>query len=276
MEKVIINLCPTGMVPTKTLTPHVPITVDEIVQTSLKCADMGASIIHIHPRDKEGNPTWKKSEFEKIIAGIKEKNSEVLISVTTSGRDWSEFEKRSECLEIKGDLKPDLASLTVGSLNFISQASVNGPQMIEDLAMKMKDNGIKPELEIFEPGMIHKAKVLMKKGIIDNKKPYFNILFGSLGTSPLEPSTIASMHALLPEGAIWSIAGIGAFQLDANTIGLALGGNIRVGLEDNIFFDKEKIKLATNEELLERVIKITKLLGREIATTKETREMIGL
>jgi 3-keto-5-aminohexanoate cleavage enzyme len=276
MEKLIINLCSTGMVPTKEMTPYVPITPDEIINNAIKCAELGVSIVHIHPRDENGKPTWKKEAFEKIIGGIKEKNDKLLISVTTSGRDWSEFEKRSECLEIKGDLKPDLASLTVGSMNFISTASVNNPQMIEDLATKMKDNGIKPELEIFEPGMIHKAKYLIKKGIIDGTKPYFNILYGSLGTSPLEPSIIAAMHPLLPENSVWSMAGIGNYQLDANILGMSLGGHVRVGLEDNIFFDREKVKLASNEELVERIVEVSKLLQREIATPEETRQIIGL
>lgn len=275
MDPLIINLCATGMVPMKAQNPHLPVTPKEIIKSALKCAKLGASIVHIHPRDEFGKPTWKKEIFAEIISGIKEKNDEIIINVTTSGRNWTEFEKRSECLELKGDLKPDLASLTVGSLNFVNQESTNSPIMIERLALMMKEKGIKPELEIFEPGMLHKAKYLMKKGVIE-ENPYINILLGSLGTSPLEPSVFAAFHAIMPRKAIWSVAGIGLFQLDANVMSLSLGGHVRVGLEDNIFFDREKKILASNEKLVERIAKIAKLMKRKIAKPKEARKILGI
>lgn len=276
MNKRIINLCLSGMVPTKELNQNVPVTPEEMIRDALLCAELGASIIHIHPRDKYGKPTWEKAIFEKIIYGIKEKNKEVLISVTTSGRLWNEFEKRSACLEIKGDLKPDLASLTIGSMNFINTNATNHPEMIEKLVQRMQENGIKPEMEIFEPGMIHKAKYLLKKRIIKDEKPYFNLLLGSLGTTPLEPVSFGAMHSLLPENAVWSVAGIGKYQLDANIIGLGFGGNIRVGLEDNIYLDKEKKEPASNEKLLKRIVKIMAEMGLEPAIPKEARESLGI
>lgn len=263
------------MIPTKEQNPNLPVSPTEIIETSLNCAKLGTSIVHIHPRDRNGKPTWKKEVFAEIIEGIRAKNDEIIINTTTSGRNWSEFEKRSACLELKGKLKPDLASLTVGSFNFISQEAVNSPSMIEKLALKMKEKGIKPELEIFEPGMLHKAKYLIKKGIID-EKPYINIFLGSLGTSPLEPSVFSAFHAIMPVNAIWSVAGVGLFQLDANIMSLTLGGHVRVGMEDNIFFDREKKELASNEMLVERIIKISKLMKRDIATPRETRKILGL
>lgn len=275
-SKLIINVALTGMVPTKNETPHVPVTPKEIAASALRCAKLGASIVHIHPRDKDGKPTWKKEVFAEIIKLIREKNKEVIISVTTSGRLWNEFEKRSECLDLKGILKPDLASLTVGSMNFIRTASVNEPEMIKSLAIKMGEKKIKPELEIFEPGMINTAKYLMKKGIISSEKPYFNILLGSLGSSPLDSSCLAAMLNQLPEGAIWSFAGVGDYQLDADVVGLALGGHLRVGLEDNIHFDRARTKLATNETFVKRILAIADLMGIEIATAKEARKMLGL
>lgn len=276
MRKVIINLALTGMVPTRKMTPYVPLTPKQIITTAISCAKLGASVIHIHPRDEGGKPTWKAKYFAEIITGIREKNDQIIINTTTSGRLWSEFEKRSQCLDLQGDLKPDLASLTVGSMNFISEESVNSPSMIERLALKMKERGIKPELEVFEPGMVHKANYLIKKGIIGSKKPYFNILLGSLGTSPLEASAFAACRTLLPEGAIWSVAGIGVYQLDANAVGLAFGGHIRVGLEDNIYFDREKKELASNERLVERIASIIEKMGLEVATPKQARKMLGV
>lgn len=272
-QKVIITSCLTGTVPGKKDTPYVPVTVKEIIQDALKVARAGATIVHIHPRDEHGRPTWKKSVLEKIIGGIKEKNDRLLISVTTSGRRWKEFDKRSDCLELKGDLKPDFASLTPGSMNFINEESVNTPDMIEKLAAKMMDNGIKPELEIFEPGMIHSVNHLMAKGVIPGK-PFFNLFVGSLGTSPLHPSIFAAYLALLPADAVWCGAGIGKFQLAANTVSISYGGGVRVGIEDNIYFDVNKTILASNVMFVDRLVKLIKLLGREVATAGETRSIL--
>jgi len=264
------------MVPTKEMNPYVPITPEEIVKDAMACKKLGCSIVHIHPRDKDGKPTWKKEYFKKIIGMIREKAPELLISATTSGRHWPEFEKRSECLELSGDYKPDMASLTVGSMNFMHDPSTNSPQIIEQLALKMKEKGIKPELEIFEAGMIHKAKFLMEKNILSSEKPYFNIFFGNLGTAPLDAVSVGSFLGILPLGSIYSFGGIGRFQLDSNMAGVAFDGNIRVGLEDNIFMDAEKKHPASNAMLVERIVKIIKLSGREIATPKETRKMLNI
>ncbi|OHB71580.1 MAG: hypothetical protein A2W23_01955 [Planctomycetes bacterium RBG_16_43_13] len=274
-DKLIINLCPTGMVPTKELNPYTPISVDEIVKTAVSCAKLGVSVVHIHPRDNYGKPTWRKDAFAKIIEGIRN-NTDLIISVSTSGRNWSEFEKRSECLELEGDLKPELASLTVGSMNFINQESVNSPQMIELLAKKMMDRGIKPEFEIFEPGMLHKAKFLLQKEIVKDEKPYFNLLFGSLGTAPFEPMVFATLLSMLPTNSVWSAAGIGQYQLYANAAAIIFGGHIRIGLEDNLYYSYDAKEPATNDVLVERIVGIANKLGRGIATPKEAREILGL
>lgn len=276
MKKIIINACLTGMVPQKRDNPHVPITPKEIIKDALELAEIGVTVVHIHPRDKDGKPTWKKEFFEEIIRGIREKNKDLLISVTTTGRFWDEFEKRSACLELKGKLKPDLASLTIGSFNFIKDMSINSPEMIQGLAEKMVKNGIKPEIEIFDQGMIHKAKYLIKKGIIPDKNPYFNLFFGSLGTAPLEASPVASFLSTLPDNAIWSAAGLGSFQLDANLLGISLGGNIRVGLEDNIYFDRRRKVKASNKMLVKRMLKVIKEADLGVATPEETRELLGI
>ena len=275
-RKVIINACLTGMVPTKKLNPNTPISPEEIIHSALKCAGLGASMIHLHARDENGKPTWKKEVYARIIEGIRRINKDLVICISTSGRNWKEFEKRSECLELNGDLKPDMATLTVGSMNFINQESVNSPEIMEKLALKMKETGIKPELEIFEPGMIHKANYLIGKGIVADAAPYFNLFLGSLGTAPLDATSFAAMYNLLPDNAVWSVAGIGMFQTDANILGLSMGGGIRTGLEDNIYFDREKKVLASNESLIERMAGIIKKMGLEIATPGETRKMLNL
>lgn len=276
MRKIIINCCLTGMIPQKEDNQYVPITPEEIADAALSAATLGASVVHIHPRDKDGKPTWKKDIFKKIIHGIREKNKDLILSVTTSGRHWSDFEKRAECLSLKGDLIPDLASLTVGSFNFMKDMSINHPEIIEKLAYEMVKNGIKPEIEIFELGMLHKANFLIEKGIIPKSKPYFNLFFGSLGTAPLHVSSLSSFLSILPDEAIWSAAGLGRFQLDANVLGLSLGGHVRVGLEDNIFYDRKRNTLASNQMQIERLTRLIKELELEVASPKEAREILNL
>jgi len=277
MRKAIVNMCPTGMVPTKEMNPFVPISPDEIGQAVGGYEGLKPSIIHIHPRDEDGKPTWDPDIYKQIVDSIRKHYPEVLLSATTSGRLWSDFDKRSALLELKGDYKPDLASLTLGSNNFARTASQNPPKMIKDLALKMVDNGIKPELEVFEPGMIHTANHLISKGILSKEAPYFNILLDSPGTSPLHPSTLASFHALLPENAVWGLAGIGIQQTAANLIALGFGGHIRVGLEDSVYvMSRGKKKVISNYLLLKRLNPVFDLLDIEAATPTETRELLNL
>ena len=163
------------MIPTKQMTPHVPVSPEEIISESLESRQFGVSMIHLHARDKDGKPTYKKDIYEQIVKGIRDVDKDIIICLSTSGRSWSEFEKRSECLELQGSDKPDMGSLTLSSLNFNKQASVNSPEMIQMLAKKMLDNNIKPELEAFDVGMINYAKYLHKKGLI-NPPFYFNLI----------------------------------------------------------------------------------------------------
>lgn len=274
-KKLIINAAITGMVPTKNDNPYLPVSVEEIIEDSINCFQVGASIVHIHARDETGKPTYKKEIYRRIIEGIRKKCPDLIICVSTSGRIYNTFEKRSECLELKGDIKPDMASLTMGPLNFPQQISINTIDMIEKLALKMRNNGIIPEIEIFEPGMIQTAKMLIKKGIL--KPPfYFNIILGSLYSTPATLSDLVYMVQSLPEGAIWGATGIGQFQLAINFAAILMNGNVRVGLEDNIYYDIQKKRYATNEMLIERIVKFAKEIGRDITTPSEARNIIGI
>ncbi len=275
-DKVIINCALTGMIPTKELNQSVPLTPQEIAEDVDMAVKYGASIVHVHARGKSGKPTWKKDIYAEIIKRIRDKQPKVIITVSTSGRNWSEFEKRAEVLELDGDIKPDMATLTMGSMNFINTASMNSPEMIEKLATTMQKNGIKPEFEIFEPGMIHKANFMLERGMIKDENPYFNIFLGNLGTAPLEVTNISALLNLLPKNANWAFAGLGRFQLRANVMGLTMGGGVRLGLEDNIYLNQEKEVLATNQGQLERINKIIDLMDLEVSTIEETRERLGL
>ncbi len=269
--KLIIKLAPTGMIPTKRDTPYVPVTTEEIVRDTHKAYRLGASVVHVHARDEQGRPTHRREYFEKIFREIKKKCSDIIICATTSGRVTPQVEHRSEVL----DLKPEMASLTVGSLNFPRYPSVNSLETIEALATLMRDRGILPELEIFESGFINTAKYLVRKGCL-NQPLHFNLLLGSLGSIPADIRDLVYLVESLPSGSTWSATGIGRFQTQINVAAILMGGHVRVGIEDSIYYNYPKKELGTNAQLVKRIVRIAKELGREIATPDEAREILGL
>ncbi|RJP84780.1 MAG: 3-keto-5-aminohexanoate cleavage protein [Desulfobacteraceae bacterium] len=273
-KKFILNFTPTGMIPTKQMTPHVPVQPEEIVRQVLEAAELGVNMAHLHARDPLTEaPTFKKEIYGEIISGIRKYNKSLVVGVSTSGRTFNDFQKRSECLELKGDAKPDFGSLTLSSLNFNNQASINPPEMIRQLAGKMLESGIKPELEAFDLGMINYAKYLIRKGQI--KAPYyFNLILGNIACAQPNMLNLGLMVNDLPEGSIWSAGGIGDWQLQMNAMAIVSGGGVRVGLEDNIYFDQERTRLALNRELVERVLSIAKSLDKIPYSHKEARKLL--
>jgi uncharacterized protein (DUF849 family) len=273
-NKFILNFAPTGMIPTKRMTPHVPISPDEIIRQVLDAASLGVNMVHLHARDPAtGEPTYKKEIYAEIIKGIRKKEKDLILCVSTSGRHFSEFEKRSDCLDLEGELKPDLASLTLSSVNFNKEASVNSPQMIQDLARKMLERGIRPELEVFDLGMINYAGYLIRKELL--KPPYyFNLILGNIACAQADMLHLGLMIKELPEGSIWSVGGVGQYQLQMNIMAVAAGGGVRIGLEDNIWYDQERARLATNRDLIERILSIAQAMGRDPFSPQEARRFI--
>lgn len=273
-EKMIINVALTGAIPTKEMSPYVPIHEEEIIQDAIECCKAGASIVHLHVRDELGNPDYQANRYAKIIKGIRT-HCDIIICVSTSGRHVSSFENRAEVLSLRGIEKPDMASLTLGSFNFPKQTSINSPEMIFQLAELMLSNHIKPELEIFDIGMLNFAKYLDKK--INLPKPhYFNFLMGSLSGIPAHIEDLAYLLRHLPNASYWSAAGMGLFQLPMNTAAIVAGGGVRTGIEDNIYFDFNKNTLSTNKQLVERIVQMANLYGREIATPNDARQILNL
>jgi len=273
-KKFILNFTPTGMIPTKEMTPHVPVQPDEIVEQVLEVVELGVNMVHLHARDAvTGAPTYKKDVYAKIFGPIRKAVPDLVICASLSGRDFTEFGKRSEVLELEGDLRPDFGSLTLSSLNFNRQASINSPQMIQDLARAMLDRGIKPELEAFDLGMINYANYLIAKKLIQPPF-YYNLILGNIACAQANLMSLGLMVKELPAGAIWSAGGVGDAQLRTTAMSLVDGGGVRVGLEDNIWYDPERTKLATNRELVERTLNIARALGREPYTRKETRDLL--
>jgi uncharacterized protein (DUF849 family) len=273
MKKLIVNLAPTGMIPTKEMTPHVPVHPEEIVRDVLQCARLGASMAHIHARDEKGVPTYRPEIFRDIITAIRRENSSLIITATTSGRTYNEYEKRSAVLDLTGEARPDMASLTLSSVNFNKVASINSPDMITALVKKMQENDIKPELEVFDLGMINFARYLIRKGLL--KPPYyFNILLGNIAAAQAKLLHLGLLVSELPEDSIWSVAGIGDAQCRMNAIGIITGDGVRVGLEDNVWFDEGRTQLATNAMQVERIATMARVLGREIASPLEVRQRL--
>lgn len=274
-KPLLINACLTGMIPTKEMTDFVPISPEEISEQAIQAYDEGVRIVHLHARDENGKPTWKAQVYEKMITLIKRERPNLICCVSTSGRNWPDFERRSEALNITGKGKPDMASLTLGSLNFPTGPSVNSIDIISQLASKMKESNIIPELEVFDAGMINLSKMLEANGLIKGKK-YFNILLGNINSAPARVRDLDYLVSNLPDNSTWAATGIGQFQLPVNIAAIIMGGNVRVGLEDNIYYDFYKQELATNIKLIRRVKRIANEIYRPLASDEEAREYIGL
>jgi 3-keto-5-aminohexanoate cleavage enzyme len=272
MDPLIINAAITGMVPTPKDNASLPVTVGQIIAEARRCADAGATILHIHARDEDGTPTWSPEIYKQIIDGIRENCPRLLISASTSGRLWSDFEKRAAVL----DCGPDFASLTPGSLNFATTASVNSPEIVRALATAMKEREVVPELEFFEIGMIDFARdYLIPKGFL--RPPFYaNLLLGSLGTLAASTRNLVHMVEALPPGTVWAATGIGQFQFQINNLAIVMGGHVRVGLEDNLWMNAEKTEPATNLRLIERVVRVAEAIGRPVANAESARKIIGL
>jgi uncharacterized protein (DUF849 family) len=275
-ENLIIDFTPTGMIPTKSLTPHAPITPSEIIEDIHHACELGITKVHLHARSPENeDPTYKKEIYAEIIEGIRRFAPDLVVCVSLSGRSFTKFEERADALDLDGILKPDMGSLTLSSLNFNKIASVNTPDMIQALAGKMQKLGIMPELEAFDAGMINYAKYLIKRGLIDPPY-YFNLLLGNIACAQADILYAGIMIRDLPENSVWSLAGIGDDQLKMNSVAIAIGGGVRVGLEDNIWFDPGRTKLATNTDLLKRIHVIADANGRKVMSPKEFRQKMNL
>lgn len=204
------------MIPTKDMTPHVPITVSEIIEDVHKACEIGITMVHLHARDAiTGMPTYEKEIYAEIIAGIRKYAPKLVLCVSLSGRDFKELEQRSDALFLEDHLKPDMGSLTLSSLNFNATASINSPQIVQDLARVMKERGIVPELEVFDAGMINYAKYLERKYLLQAPY-YFNLLFGNIACAQADILHTEVMINDLPKDSFWSLAGIGNSQLKMN------------------------------------------------------------
>jgi len=264
------------MIPTKEMTPHIPITIQEIVDDLHEAIEIGITMVHLHARDeKTGSPTYKAEVYSEIISRIRKFSSDLVIAVSLSGRIFSEFEKRAEPLKLEGNVKPDMGSLTLSSVNFNREASINSPEIIQELAREMKHRGILAELEAFDVGMINFARYLENKGLLEPPH-YFNLIFGNIACAQADLLHTGVMIHDLPPNSIWSIGGVGNYQLRMNSVAIATGGGVRIGLEDNIWYDPARTKLARNRDLIRRVHRLAEANERKIMTPGELRKLLNL
>lgn len=270
MEKVIISAALTGAVTPRSINPHIPMTPEEIANDAFECYKAGAAVVHIHMRDDEGLGTMDKDRFGKTAELIKEKCN-VIINMTTSGDHRATDEERMAHLIAH---KPEMASFDAGSFNWTpAGVFMNTPEFLEKLAQVMIDNNVKPELEIFDSGMAHNANYYMKKGLI--KTPaHYQLVLGVLGAASATVEDLVYLKRLLPKDATWSAFGIGKAHLPIMYTTIALGGHIRVGLEDNVYYSKDR--LATNVEFVERAARVIKEADKGVATSDEARQILGL
>jgi 3-keto-5-aminohexanoate cleavage enzyme len=272
MEKLIITVAPTGSVPMKKDTPQLPTNPDEIAETAYLCEQEGASVIHVHCRDETGLPTSDPHIFKETVDKIR-KRTKLLVMVSTSGVAGKSDDERAEPLIAN----PEMASLTTGSLNFAgrkpSLVYVNSWETVTFLASKMHQLSIKPELEAFDVGFIHQGVKLLQQGFIE-MPPLFQLVMGVDGGVPATVDNLIHMIRQLPENSIYTVAGVGKSQLLMTSLSISIGGHVRVGLEDNIYFSKGQ--LASNESFVSRIKRLAENLGREVASPKEARAILGI
>lgn len=268
----IITVAITGSVPTKKDSPAVPISVAEQVESSHAAYEAGAALVHVHVRNDDGTTTSDPERFGRFLAGIRKHCPDMIVQFSTGGRSGMGKERGGML-----HLRPEMASLTTGSVNFAKIIYENHPTLINDLAASMLANDIKPEIEIFDLAMLYNAAKLVADGLL--KAPvHVQLVLGIPGALPADREVLefelAQLQRMLP-GATWTAAGIGRHQLTVNEWSLELGGHCRTGLEDNLRFDKERLA-TSNAELVKRVADLTTKFGRSVATPAEARRILKL
>jgi uncharacterized protein (DUF849 family) len=275
LSEMIVNFTPTGMIPTKEMTSHVPLSPSEIIEDVCKAYEQGITMVHIHARNAEGKPSLDPGIYGRIIEGVREHTQDLVVCVSLSGRLCNDDNIRAAPLDLSGSVQPDMGSLTLSSLNFNKTASINEPNTIIFLAQRMRERGIKPELEVFDTGMINFSHYLMRKGILTGRQ-YFNLIVGNIASAQPTLLHMGMMIQDLPEDSIWSLGGVGNCQAGIHAVAAATGGGIRVGLEDNIWYDPARTRMARNIDLVRRAHDFASMCGRKIMSPTTFRSLLGL
>ena len=276
-KKTIITAAVTGAWPKKENNPNVPLTPAEISEDVYKCWQAGAAVAHLHMRDDNGNGTMDKAKFAETVRLLRENHPDcdVILNLTTSGDLFATDETRQIHLK---ELRPEMASYDCGSMNWMhSGLFINSPAFLEELGKNMQEWGVKPEIEAFDPGMIANAAYYLKKGVL--KAPlHFQFCMGCANGIPGSLKNLVfmkeTMDALCP-GSTWSCFGVGHSAMEILYGAVALGGHIRVGMEDNVMYAKG-VLADSNAQFVERAVRVVREFGGEVATSAEAREILGI
>ncbi len=269
---LIITCSPVGAEVMKTDNPAAPYTPAEIAQEAIGAVKAGASIVHLHAREEDGTPSQRTALFAEAVRLIR-REVDVIIQISTGGAVTATPDERLAPVR-ELDPAPEMASLTLGTVNFGGDVFWNAPDLIETFAKEFQLRGIKPELEIFEAGMMTTAQRLVKKGLLTGPLHY-DFVLGVPGALAGTPENLMYLYGQLPEGATWTVAGIGAAELKLGTMAIALGGHVRVGFEDNVFYRKGELA-KSNAQLVERIARIAAELDRPVATPDEARALLSM
>ena len=269
-EPVIITAALVGAELTRENTPYLPLTPQEIAVEARAAYEAGAAMVHLHARDANGSPTQNAEDYRKIIEAVRARVPEIIIQVSTGGAVGMKAEERLQPL----DLQPEMASLTTGTVNFGEEVFYNDMPMVRTFAKAMQTRGIRPEIEVFDSGMIPAAMRLLKEGLL-GEPLHFNFVLGVPGGAAGTIKNLLHMVESIPQGSTWTASGIGAAQLPLATTAILLGGNVRVGLEDNIYYSRGVLSEG-NAPLVARAVRLAKELGRVAAAPDEARRILHI
>jgi 3-keto-5-aminohexanoate cleavage enzyme len=272
-KPVIITVAAVGAEVLREHTPYIPITPEEIADDVYNSYLAGASIAHLHVRDEFGMPSQDKDIFKKVTTLIKEK-CDIIIQYSTGGAVGMDIPTRTQGLVNK----PDMGTLSTGSINFGNEVFTNTDNQMIEIAKMLKKHGVKPEIEVFDTGMIDNAIYLLKKGYIETPL-HFDFVTGIRGGVRASKEALEYMLPLLPENSTWCVAGIGRAQFEITKKAIKLGGHVRVGMEDNIFLEKG-VLTPSNAKLVEKmanlIIELEPITKRRVATVEEARKILNL
>lgn len=270
---MVLTAAMVGAETTREQTPHLPMTAEEIAEDAVRCREAGAAMVHLHVRTADGKPSQDAELFRAAIRAIR-KRTDVLIQTSTGGAVGMSVDERCGPLTLTGADRPDMATLTTGTVNFGEEVFWNPRPLVRDIAKRIRAIGLRPELECFDVGMIDEVRYLAKEGLVD-LPAHFDFVLGVPGTLQPRPEVLDFMIASLPEGSTWTVAGVGRHQLPYVDEAAKRGGNARVGLEDNIYVSKGVLAKG-NWELVAEAAKRARAHGREPATPEQARKLLRL
>lgn len=270
---MVITAAMVGAETTREQTPHLPITAEEIAEDAVRCREAGAAMVHLHVRTADGKPSQDAELFRAAIRAIR-KRTDVLIQTSTGGAVGMTVDQRCGPLTLTGEDRPDMATLTTGTVNFGEEVFWNPRPLVRDIAKRIRALGLRPELECFDVGMLDEARYLAKEGLVD-LPAHFDFVLGVPGTLQARPEVLDFMIASLPEGSTWTVAAVGRHQLPFVDEAAKRGGNARVGLEDNIYVSKGVLAKG-NWELVAEAARRARAHGREPATPEQARKLLRL